>query len=591
MSNESEVDTAAVDETADRATLTEAVIPLSPQDLLAALCSDDPAHECEVLEREAASEGDPAQCAILFCEVARLLELAGDTSEAAQQRYQRAFELDLRLRPACWAICRPFERAGDWLGLLRFTNDQIALAPTDARRIELLVERGHLLAHKFADEPGARQSFEEALRADPVFLPALVPLEKIVARENNPKALAALYGQLATATYDPARRVYFLLDLARLQEASPESGPPEAFATLAKAWKVDAARELILDEWQRMATRVGQNDVVLDVLERRIRLLVHESIEEERPRDMAALRRQQAAMVAVYDPARAWNYLAPTLTAVPDEPLLLLDTRDLALRLEDHEAAAKLLDQLLNLAPAASQPALRLFQARALREAGQVEAASMIEKELDDHPVGTWLALCERQVDAITAEDSGALPPALEREGELASATAEGAAPGPHAAWAAAAWAAAGVLHEHHANEAEACAAYQKALAIEPGQPTAFEGLNQVYRRAGRHAERLVLLERELARRDGSIGPFGWRISSIYGRRFWGFRGRLPCGRRAGSSRRERFSYARAPGRGKPGRGPVGGGGRAPRTARRKVCRVRDERTSGGGSLAARRHL
>lgn len=490
-----------------------------------------------LFEKELARETDRERQALLEYEIGELLEAAGDEAAAAK-RYGKALVADPALRPNLWALKRICERRGAWPNVIKLIDAEIKFARSETERADLWVDRGLVLADRMGDAAGGRAAFEQALELKPTSLRALMALEKVLAREGDPQALAALYRRTAEATEDVGRRQALLIDLARLEEAggagqdaeaaaaSREASVDQALEVLREALALDGEAEPVLLEIEWLAERHRRPEALLEALEGRARRLgkqlgTRSELPEHDQRlagQIAALRQRQAQVVG--DPARAWDYLMEAHRLLPEEPLLLIELCDLGQDLGRFAELAELLGARLAMAPEALRPRLLLEQAEAMRLAGREAEAEAVEAELAsqaapaapadgaDGAEGSgdtgWSLFLLRERHALARGDVRALAALRSEEAEraLAGRTPSGQA---DAAWGAAALTAAGSLQERAGDAEAAMVAYRRALTAVPGYRPAIDALDLLYARTGRYPERLQLLEAEMA--GGATGP------------------------------------------------------------------------------------
>lgn len=446
---------------------------------------------------------DPAGVALLNHEIGGLLQALGDEG-AAVKAYARALQADPTLKPNLWAIRRVFEARQLWPNLLKLLDAEIKFARTDAERAELLVEKGQLIEDKLGKPEEARACFVKATEVWPECLSAWMALEKAYARDGDLAALRRAVRGLATATADPGRKAALLLDLAQLER---EAGGTveEAIELCKEAYVTGADPERALDELERLAGPAGRSEDLVWALEARALLLVQQHGQAE-PAAMPALadrivavRRRQAQVARdAADFEGAFGHLSEALKIAPRDPLVLRDLSEVAEVLGRWEDLAELLGRRLEQAAPRERLRLMLERADALRRAGRAEEADTAESEVAREAPEHLGLLVMRERDALRAGDLERLAALYLAEGELAeSGRSEAGAPDP--VWAATAFTQAGAIYgDHLGREPEAQAALERAQKVVPGFRAAVQALDRMYARAGKHAERAALLEREL---------------------------------------------------------------------------------------------
>ena len=473
------------------------------------------AERLALFEKELALEGDKERRALLEYEIGELTENAAADEGAAAKRYGKALVADPTLRANTWALKRICERRASWPTLLKVIDAEIKLARDDAERAELWVERGTILSDKMGDPAMARAALEQSVALAPTYLPALMALEKIAAREGDLATLASLCRRAADATGDRGRRVALLVDLARIEQSRVGGGDDSALAILREAHAIGLQQAGVLDEMEQLAEAGGRTEDLLATLDLRAQLLAQRTTsnndDEGRHRialAIAAIRRRQSQLVRTSDGERAWRYLELASEQVPDEPLLLADLAQLAEELGRHDAAASLHARRVAAAPPSVRVSLLHRQATALRLAGQVAAASAVEQEIEKLAPLDWPLLVGRQLRANAEGDLRALARRATEEAELAL---RGATPSNaiDTEWAAASLTAAGSILERVAGptagapeEAEAIGAWRHALEARPGYRAAVDALDRRFALTGRIADRARLLDGELGSAD-----------------------------------------------------------------------------------------
>src|SRR5581483_2124862 len=221
--------------------------------------------------------------------------------------------------------------------------------------------------------------------------------------------------------------------------------------------------------------------------------------------ELVAIRRRQAQLARAVegaDGARAWGFLERALEVAPIEPLLTRDLVELAESLGRWEELAAMLARRIESAPQPVRIGLQLERAEALRRAGKIAEADAAEAEVQVQSPGHLGLLVARERDALKAGDWEKLAALYLEESELAASdrTPTGA---PDARWAATARTQAGTLYGNKlGREADAQAAFERALELEPGFRSAVKALERLYARTGKHAEHAALLERELEKAE-----------------------------------------------------------------------------------------
>jgi tetratricopeptide (TPR) repeat protein len=459
------------------------------------------------LEALAKGEPDKGRTALYQHEIGELLEASGDEG-AAVKAYAKALQSDATLKPNLWAIRRVFQRRALWPNLLKLLDAEIRFARTDAEKAELYVEKGQLFEDKLADAAQAKDCFNKAVETSPSSVAGWMSLEKLFTRDGDLGGLKRVWRGLASATVEPGRKVALLIDLARLQETVEGGTLDEAVALCREAFAVGVDQGRALDELERLAEGAGRVEDLLWSLDQRAQLTADEAARAPVGDRLAAteqlvgIRRRQAQLARGLDSpdagARAWSYLERAVEVAPVEPLLQRDLAELAESLARWEELAAILQRRIESAPTPLRTALQLERAEALRRAGKSAEADAAEAEVQVQSPGHLGLLVARERDALKSGDWEKLAALYVEESDLAASerTPTGA---PDALWAATARTQAGTLYgDKLGREAEAQAALERALELQPGFRLAVAALERLYARAGKHAEHAALLEREL---------------------------------------------------------------------------------------------
>jgi tetratricopeptide (TPR) repeat protein len=459
------------------------------------------------LEALAKGEPDKGRTALYQHEIGELLEASGDEG-AAVKAYAKALQSDATLKPNLWAIRRVFQRRALWPNLLKLLDAEIRFAKSEVEKAELYVEKGQLLEDKLSDAAQAKECYLKAVEVSPQSVAAWMALEKLYTKDGDLGGLKRVWRGLASATVEPGRKVALLIDLARLQETVEGGTLDEAFALCHEAFAVGVEQARALDELERLAEGAGRVEEQLWALDARAQLTADEAARLNAAdrlsstEELVSIRRRQAQLARTLDSpeagARAWGYLERALEAAPAEPLLARDLGELAESLGRWEELAGILARRVESAPPQVRVALQLERAESLRRAGKSAEADAAEAEVQVQSPGHLGLLVARERDALKAGDWEKLAALYLEESELAASdrTPTGA---PDPLWAATARTQAGTLLGDKLNrEADAQAAFERALELQPGFRAAEAGLERLYARAGKHAEHAQLLEREL---------------------------------------------------------------------------------------------
>lgn len=444
-------------------------------------------------ERELARETEPSRRAALEHALGRLAEEAGD-EEQARLAYGRALAAEPTLVPSRWALRRLLATRGDQAGELALIDAELEVSSAPGERAELLVERGRLRESQ-GELDAARAAYLSAVEANPSSLAAWMALDRLALTAEDEAARAMVLRGMVDATGDVGRKVELLVELVRSQAAEVRQATlAEAYALATETAPAPMAsvEGRVLDELERSAA--GRTEELVAVLERREELGRQRGVTMER---VVGWRRRRAKLLRAehLDGARATleAALAETAEAAPERVLLLGDLMELAETEGRADQVADLAGRLADWHERAGDPAtavrLRFTRLRALWAAGRGEEAERWEAALGGAKGAVRDALLiEREERALRAGDLGALAACWRDEAEraLASGARESAAQ---------AFLVASALAEQRGEVEAALVDGRRALEAAPDEPTALDALDRLLARAGRHAERVPVLE------------------------------------------------------------------------------------------------
>jgi tetratricopeptide (TPR) repeat protein len=460
-----------------------------------------------LFESEAPAAVEPSRRAVLLLEVARLLEVEGD-SDRALAAARDAFAADPALPVALWGLRRLLTRAGESQELAdayQTAADAAGAVPGDARvartRADLLVERGRLLEDRLQRDADAVGSYEAALAVEPNHVGALLALLIAGARRQETAVVAAALGGLARRA-DGARRAALAIEEARAWRQSTDIAvgadvAARALAVLtAELGRGDPALPIatVLRELEALTGA----DAPPDVAARALAEIAGRAAPVDRDLAVALWRErahQQVARLAA--PAEALASLEEAARLDPAHPVVAVDRLQLLETLSGAAAADALIPDLI--AQAASDDDavdLALLHAETAIRGGRDAAAAAslsIPRVRERRGARADLRALEL-VLAIRARDASALHDGFLAEAEYAA----GKGPGEAASAADALVAAGAIKRWQLADPAAAEALFQRALDRVPTHAPAAHALIDMLVSDGRGAEAAVLLEKTL---------------------------------------------------------------------------------------------
>ena len=467
----------------------------------------------QALEARLAATMDDAEAAVLAYELGALCERQLGDEDRALDAYRRAMQADPLLRANLWALRGVLARRGLWTELLDVIEAEASAARDDDERADLYIEKGHILEHRLGEPAQARDAYETATVLAPGAAGAHHGLERLALAAGDDEALMRAIEGLATGADEPARKLFYLLDLARMHADRGELIDAQEVLARAAALGVDLDR--VTREQVRVAALTDDPQELIDALEARVACLAGEGPGAAASADaaagdarrMVALRRRQAQIARdrLDDPDSAWRYLQQALTLAPGEPLLLADLADLAEQLGRYDELAELCAGWESVeGDGAPNLALSLRRADALLRGGQRDEAHALLDSLAGAASGYLPLTALRERDALVSQDWAVLARAYREAGQAARQgtmfAPEAAAADADAAAAAAYLVCAGDLFDWMLDQEEdARGCYAQALESMPGYGPALEALCALEERAGRLAAAAALLETRTA--------------------------------------------------------------------------------------------
>jgi len=485
----------------------------------------------EAMAKELDATTETSVAAMLAYELGELYERRLADEARAVKAYGRALSLDPALRANLWAIRRVFYRRALWPNLVKLIDAEVVHARDDVERADLLLEKARLAGEQMNDPAEARAALEEATRIAPLHQPALLELERVLARVGDTAALLDVWERLAEAVEHPARKVAYWLDVARSAASTDYGRAQVAFARAAELAPEGAAAERIARERLRAAEAHGAPVDVAAAIEALAAQLVAafglaavertpvpgdpEPPGERRALrlrgELVALRRRQAQLARIDAPERAWDVLQQAISMSPGEPLVLSDLTELAEELGRYDDLAELVQnwQAVEGDPGRAM-VLSIRRADALLRGGQRDQARALLASLEATAPGFLILTSAAERDALGRGDPADLARtylAAANAAVLGSWLGPGQQPLPDPGAAAALYVQAAELlaYEVGTNEAfdAARTALGRALEAVPDYPVALEALTELDDVTGNVGEALARLQAQAAAATG----------------------------------------------------------------------------------------
>ncbi len=377
--------------------------------------------------------------------------------ERARQGLAQLAEVESTRAEAVEALAKSYEETGEWEPLLALLDTRLTVAPTDARRVELLVQAADLQEQQAESPAAALGSIARAF--------ALAPADE---------RLEQRLGQLAATAEDPAT------EAAALQAAAEAAADPERAVALRQ-------REATIRE-EQLSDATGAFDAMIAALGKR----------PLRP-DLAGRVARLGEATERLDDAEASLRAA---SAHPHTPV------DILVHLADvqRQSGSEDLDGTLERLAAAKPNDLDSLRELADRHAEAADAQARIEA-LYERASGLWSTGRE----ASGQREPGAearwaaeqlLANHYEEPAQLVSFRIEQARLPYEAEEQATHLRAAAAQALESGDGARATGLYREVLEKDPGDADALRALGDLYAQQERHAELLGLRRRELEATD-----------------------------------------------------------------------------------------
>ncbi len=435
----------------------------------------------DIYERELEVSEGPARV-VLLQKMGELCEERLGREADAVTYYERAVRADSKHGPALNALERLLEARGDWEGLARVVEQQLAEASTDAAKARLAYRVGELREERLDDAKGAAKAYEAAAEADPGYRPALGALTRI-------RASAGEWGSLAQEIHKELATLedrHLVLD-AMMREgevwAHDLSEPRKAIgryeAVLERA-PTNLGALLALEELYR---RVGSWDALARVHAAQAKVFVDPKARS------AALEAQARVMEAqgVGTPTDRMAVYDQLLEIEPAHPVALRALEQLALATGDRQRLAKVDERMAAISEDRALRAAHLTRLGETLEALESPGALTAYRaalEADDHSLGATRGLSRI---AESTEDPAILSEAARQEARVA-------ADGAHAARLLTR--SARVRGERLGDIDGAIEDLERALEVSPGHAESAQLLGQILRARGEHGRLADLLGR-----------------------------------------------------------------------------------------------
>ncbi len=475
-----------------------------------------------VIERRIEQAADAADREGLYASMAQIYDQRLGRPEDAVAAYQKVLDLDPGSDRALRALDDLFTRQKLWDKLAENLEAQLALAATDEVQLTLMLRLSALRESEMGLVDVAIEGYRQVLERSPANVEALTALERLGRNEHYELTIADLLEPLyrqagdwqklvgvheaqVRRTEDVSRRVELLHQIAQLYEdAAGELDP--AFATLARALKVDPANETTQQQLDRVARATGRFADLARVFE--------DLATEIEDASLSSALTMISARVQENDIGNMGAAVALYRKVLEIDPLNLGATESLERLFRASESYADLAVILQRRSEILDDPRDKkeaLFQAAAIEEdvLNRPEAAIVVYNkvlEIDSDDVRAVEALIRRYLD-------------LSRWPELLAVYAKKADLVADVDEKKSIYYQVGAVYERELGDvARAIDTYAKILELDPDDVQALSRLDVLYERAENWSELLSVLTRESEMTSDPVeeSSYKYRIADLY---------------------------------------------------------------------------
>jgi golgin subfamily B member 1 len=475
-----------------------------------------------VIERRVEQAADAADREALYASMAQIHDQRLGHPEDAVVAYQKVLDLDPGSDRALRALDDLFTRQKQWDKLAENLEAQLALASTEEAQLTFMLRLSALREGEMGLVDVAIEGYRQILERSPTNADALAALERLGRNEQYELTIADLLEPLyrqagdwqklvgvheaqVRRTEDVSRRVELLHQIAQLYEDAAGELEP-AFATLARALKVDPANETTQQQLDRVARATGRFADLARVFE--------DLATEIDDASLASALTMTSARVQENDIGNAGAAVALYRRVLEIDPLNLGAAESLERLFRASEAYGDLAVILQRKSEILEEPQDKkeaLFQAASIEEdvLNRPEAAIAVYNkvlEIDSDDVRAVDALIRRYLDlarwpdllAVYAKKADLVADIDEKKGIYYQVGA--------------------VFERELGDVARAIDTYAKLLELDPDDVQALSRLDVLYERAENWPELLSVLTRESEMTSDPIeeSSYKYRIADLY---------------------------------------------------------------------------
>ncbi len=234
-----------------------------------ALSMKDYASVIQHAEVLASVETDPDEVAQLHLQIASWKEGHLDPPQDALANYLKALEYAPQDPVALRAVEKVYVERECWEGLVQlYTQERKGLDDEPVRMADLSMKLGELAERRMGNPEQAAVEYEEALRAQPTHMPAIVRLKELYGSSGSGEQKLRMLALEAQASKDPARAIQTLLevgDLQRDQFGNIDASIDSYFQVLAR----DPMHQQAFETLESMLVTNGRFERLVDLYRRR----------------------------------------------------------------------------------------------------------------------------------------------------------------------------------------------------------------------------------------------------------------------------------------------------------------------------------
>ncbi|MBL9038369.1 MAG: tetratricopeptide repeat protein, partial [Archangium sp.] len=212
-----------------------------------------------VLERHFQLLIDPAEKAEICVEMGDVFHQQMKVVDRAVTAYHQALDVSPSCRPAMHALGKLYERSGNWPFALEMLEREAQAVGADPEAVELWFRAGKINEDMLSDMTAAKRCYQEALRIDPSYVPAIRTLKGLFEGEKDWDSYEKALLDEAEQTEDPEERAKAFLEVARFYESREDrDAATKAYESALKLIpdSLEAARPLAdiylsTEKWER----------------------------------------------------------------------------------------------------------------------------------------------------------------------------------------------------------------------------------------------------------------------------------------------------------------------------------------------------